>query len=129
MKQWKPVKAVEWMGLWCLGALAAAFGAAALTAWLVLKETVPEAQGPIVAQVLAASLLFGAVCAAVKAAPDHRLLYALAMGGVYLGLGLLLRAALGAGDGFQFGWAMALPLLSAAAAGLTANRRPVRRRR
>ena len=54
VKQWKPVKAMEWMGLWCLGALAAAAAAAGLTAWLILKEAIPEAQGPLLAQLLRA---------------------------------------------------------------------------
>ena len=69
MKQWKPVKAMEWMGLWCLGALAAAAAAAGLTAWLILKEAIPEAQGPLLAQLLASAMLFGAIYMAVKAAP------------------------------------------------------------
>ena len=129
VKQWKPVKAMEWMGLWCLGALAAAAAAAGLTAWLILKEAIPEAQGPLLAQLLASAMLFGAIYMSVKAAPDHRLLYALAMGCVYLGLGLLLRAAVGAGSGVALHGSAVLPLIAAVAAGLLSNRRPFRRRR
>ena len=69
----------------------------------------------LLAQLLASAMLFGAIYMAVKAAPDHRLLYALAMGCVYLGLGLLLRAALGAGSGVALHGSAVLPLIAAVA--------------
>lgn len=129
MKKWEPVRALRRLVLWTLGALAATALLTGILGWLVLGEAVPYASAPMIAAILGALCLFGACYVAVKAAPDRRLLYALAMAGGYVGVGLLIRAALGAGAGFEADLRLVLPAAAAVAAGLLASRRTTRHRR
>lgn len=129
MKKQDPAETLRWIGIWTVGALTMTMILTGLVGWLVMREIIPYENAWMLVSILSAVCLFAACYMAVKTLPNRRLIYAVIMAGIYVGVGLLVRAAIGNVDGFEADVRLVLPAAAAVAAGLLASRAPARRRK
>ena len=108
----------------CIGT----FASCCLLAVLVLNEVVPSEVGSTFAVVLMGLWIFFSCSLQIGKIPQRKLVLALVIAALLIGLGLLIKTAAFPACKFNIDWKLSVPIVAAVLAGLFASRKKKRRR-